>query len=203
MLEAYCAIPRHNKVSTSGVRCARSMEARPSSRMSAWTAMEGDAVVVGDPCRIDQIRPQRGGADFEREPHAVLEVAAIGAHDTAGRIRLLFILNEEVVAEEVKLVGVHSRFVGAGQPFTQFDIEDLETEAAGRIAVLDSLRQTEAVMANFGIDCRFSRGRRGGGAGGQEIGKGALHPWGGTRGQLQLKRSARMRDHWFSIRHEL
>jgi hypothetical protein len=53
------------------------------------------------------------------------------------------------------LVGVQAGPVGALQPLAQFDIEDLEAQPAGGIAIFSSLGKPQPVAANLGMNARL------------------------------------------------
>ena len=54
-------------------------------------------------------------------------------------------------AAAVEAVGVNTGVIGALQSLTQLDVEHLEAQAAGGIAVFDGFGEAQPVAADFGV----------------------------------------------------
>ena len=59
-----------------------------------------------------------------------------------------------MLAEKIEVIGVEAGLVRRLKAFAQLDIEDLEAQAAGRVAILDRLRQTKPVAPYLGMNAR-------------------------------------------------
>ena len=80
----------------------------------------------------------------------------VGADDAL----VCFVLYQQVLAEEIEVVGIEACFVGRLKAFAQFDIEDLEAQAASGVSILDRLRQAQPVAAYLGMNAMRSKRRR-------------------------------------------
>lgn len=73
----------------------------------------------------------------------------VRAHDAPVWIVLELVLDEEVLADQVELVGVEAGAIGSLQPFAELDVEDFEAQAAGGDAIFRSFSKPHAVAADF------------------------------------------------------
>jgi len=108
--------------------------------------------------------PQRGDAALH----------AIGADNAAAWIGLGLVLDQQVLAEEVEVVGVEPSPVRVLEPLAQLDVEDLEAQAADGVAVFDGLGQTQPVAADLGVNARLCGANRKGGRLFQEADAGGI-----------------------------
>ncbi|MDQ1693925.1 MAG: hypothetical protein QOH85_1460 [Acidobacteriaceae bacterium] len=123
---AYCAIPRHSSVSTSLLRCSRSMQARPNSRICGRRCLVGSEVEL---LRAVVAQPATCG-------HAVLH--AVRAYNSPCRL----LLDQQVLTDRVVLILVNTARVRRCQTLAPFQVEDAKAQPAGGQPVQLGLCQT-------------------------------------------------------------
>jgi len=85
---------------------------------------------------------------------------AVSAHDSAGRAFVgEFVLDQQVFAEEVELVGIEAGPVGSVESFAQFDIEDFEAQPADRVSIGYGFGQSQPITAYFRVNPRLDRAK--------------------------------------------
>jgi hypothetical protein len=72
----------------------------------------------------------------------------------------LLVFDEKVIAEKVEVIGIEAGFVGGFEAFSEFDVEDLEAQSAGGVAVFYGVGKTQAIAADFGVNAGICRPRR-------------------------------------------
>ena len=125
---------------------------------------------------------------------------SIGADNALSRIALQLVLHQQVLADQIELVGVQPRLIRALKPFAQLDIEDLEAEPAGGIAIFGGLGKPHPVTAYLSMYTRLGGNLR---ERWRTCRKRDFHQMAGANSQLQRNPLPLVRNHWSSIRPQL
>ncbi len=72
-----------------------------------------------------------------------------------------FVFDQQVLAEEIELISVEAGLIRALESLAHLDIEDLEAQTAGGVAIFDRLREAHAILAHLGVNVRARRRLRG------------------------------------------
>src|SRR5579871_1960174 len=82
---------------------------------------------------------------------------AVGSDDA---VRELF-FDEQMLAEEIEVIGIEAGLVGAFETLTHLDVEDAKAQTAGSIAIFSGFCQTEPVPSYLGVNTRCNGRRQG------------------------------------------
>ena len=74
----------------------------------------------------------------------------ISAHDAS----VFFVLDKQMLAENIEMIAVQPRIVRTLESLAQFNVEDLEAQAARSFAIRGNLRESHSVAPHLRMDAR-------------------------------------------------